>query len=309
MGGGVIGIKSNMKLIYEGGHMRRFPWGLSASFVFYLVISFIPQRGYAVDPYDNWPNPQGGYAVVYPLSYSSDQMTDKDGEVLVPNLNLDSKGVVLRYVYYRTEKVRYPWLVNFLVPIKKQEIRNPYTDKTDKDSGIGDARFSTGFWVVNKPAQHLYAGPGIDIDMPTGHYDQNNLATVGGDVWRFRPTFVFAKFTPPFDVELTARYSMETTQKESKKKEGDVFIFESYTGMFINKKIMVGGHFNYYKGRDELINGNRTPDSALQLLQAGPNIQWMISPRVNLMAQCIWDFKTENTTEGRLLLLRLVSKI
>lgn len=277
--------------------------------IFGVLFSFGCCVCHAVDPYDNWPNPQGGYAVLYPAIYSADKLTDKNGETLVPNLNLESKGAVLRYVYYRSEKVRYPWLVNFLIPIKKQEMRNPYTDKADKDSGVGDARFSTGFWVINKPAQHLYAGPGIDVDMPTGHYDQNNLATVGEDIWRFRPTFVFAKMKPPFDVELTARYSMETTQKETKVKEGDVFIFESYSGMFINKQLMLGAHFNYYKGRDDRNNGNRIPDSAIQMFQAGPNIQYMFSPRVNFMAQCIWDYNTENTTEGRLILLRLVSKI
>lgn len=264
---------------------------------------------WAVDPYDNWPNPQGGYAVVYPFDYRADTLARKNDRPSLQNLNLKSDGATLRYVYYRSEKVRYPWLVNFLLPVKKNEMRNPFVNKTDKDSGIGDARFSTGFWVVNNTAKHLFVGPGIDIDMPTGHYDQNNLASVGENIWRFRPTLVFAKFTPPFDVELTGRYSSETPNHDTNRKKGDLFIFESYSGMFLNKSVMVGGHFNAFKGRDDKSNGNRVPDSARRWFQAGPNVQWLITPGINLMAECIWDFKAQNTTVGRLLIGRLVWKI
>lgn len=279
-------------------------------FITGLAFLFSPGKFlHAVDPYDNWPNPQGGYAVDYPLTYTADQLTDKDGKPLVSDLNLKSYGNVFRYVYYRSEKVRYPWLVNFLLPVKKNEIRDPYTGKIDRDSGIGDARFSTGFWVVNNRGKNLYIGPGIDVDMPTGHYDQNNFASVGENIWRFRPTIVFAKFSPPFDVELTGRYSVETPNQDTNIKKGDLFVFESYTGMFLNKTVMVGGHFNLFKGRDDHKNGDRVPDSARRWLQAGPNIQWMITEKVNVMGECIWDFNSENSTEGRLLLGRLVWKI
>lgn len=273
------------------------------------LMASLLKNGWAVDPYDNWPNPQGGYVVDYPLSYTADQITDKDGKPLVSDLNLKSYGNVFRYVYYRSNNVRYPWLVNFLLPVKKNEIRDPYTREIDRDSGIGDARFSTGFWVVNNKEKNLYIGPGIDVDMPTGHYDQNNFASVGENIWRFRPTIVLAKFSPPFDVELTGRYSLETPNQDTNNKKGDLFIFESYTGMFLNKTVMVGGHFNLFKGRDDHKNGDRVPDTARQWLQAGPNVQWMITERVNVMGECIWDFNAKNTTEGRLLIGRLVWKI
>jgi len=268
-----------------------------------LIISSLQTAGWATDPFDNWANPNGGYAVAYPLYYGAQRITDNDGNTAVPNLRLHLYETILRYVYYFNKDPKRSGLINVLLPVGHQEILGRH------DDGLGDPTLTTGVWLVNDPQRHFYFALGGDVDLPIGHYDKNNPASLGQNVWKFRPLLNFAKFAPPVDVEGTVKYNISTENVDTGLKQGNQWQLGWYTGVFLGPQWLVGGHLNYFTGDDVKLNGTKIPNSGLRKFQSGPNVHWQPTARFFAMLEVLRDFATRNTTEGTLFEGRLVYKL
>lgn len=271
--------------------------GLFASVV---VISGTAQ---ALEPFDNWANPAGLYGVVYPIHFSADEVMDNDGNVIVNNLDFSQTGVVFRGAYYQTEPFSY--LLSLYAPVVQVKGRNPFTTQEEKTSGLGDITLVGGWFFIDDKPKNLYVALGMKIDFPTGAFDQNKLvANIGEGVWRFRPLLAVAKLAGKVDMEGLLVYKRETENSDTKLRDGDEVVWESYAGMFVNQQWMVGGHFNATFGQNDEFDGTEIQDSADKVFQAGPSVQFMINQRSNVLLEYLQDFGVKNTVKGSLILVR-----
>jgi hypothetical protein len=260
----------------------------------------------AMEPFDNWANPPGWYGVVYPAYFSADEFMDNNGDVQLSNLDIKQTGVVLRTAYYQAEPVS--WLFSSYLPILQMKATNPFGQK-EKSSGIGDVTLVGGWFFVDDKPKNLYVGLGFKLDLPTGDFDKNRMiANLGEDVWRFRPMFTFAKLAGPVDLEAHLTYKIETENSDTKLRDGNEIVLESYAGMFLSRQSLFGLHFNATRGENDENNGTEVMDSGDRYYQFGPSFLFMPNQKSSLMLEYLKDFAVKNAPKGTLILGRFAYK-
>ena len=261
----------------------------------------------AVDPFDNWPNPKGWYAVDYPAYYTANVFTDKNGhKSFNPEMRLARN--VFRALWY----TKSPLLPNTLVfsaimPYDKLEMR---LGSRSTASGLGDLTLLSGYFFSESPTAAF--GLGVFVDIPTGAYDKTKTVNVGSDVWNFRPMLGYFRLIGQLDIETTLKYNIPSENSGSaaaggaKGREGNKILFSSFTGCFINKKTLLGANFNYHTADASRIAGEISPGTGARVFQLGGSLNYMPSPVFNAMLQVMSDFNTRNAAEGTLYMGRLV---
>lgn len=258
---------------------------------------------YAVDPFDNIPAPQGLYFLDYPVYYTAQKIMDSQGNAVLDNLDLHSYQNIFRITYYNKTTFENTWAFTLLVPVGRIEMQNKH------DEGLGDFTVASAYWMIDDAVSKTWLGAVAYVDIPTGSYDSEKTVNMGRNVWKFRPSLVFAKQFNNFDLEATAKYNIYTKNKDTDVKEGSEAIFEGYCGYFVKPNLLIGGHFNATFGQNKIVNDNKESDSGIRLYQAGPSIHWMIDNNIGFLFETIFDIKARNTTEGELLLVRLLWKV
>jgi hypothetical protein len=283
--------------------MRKLQVLLASAVGFFLASSGV---SHAMEPFDNWANPPGWYAVAYPVHFSADQLMDNEGNVLLDNLDFSQAGIILRTTYYQAE----PSLIfSAYAPLVQVKARHPGTGQEEKVSGLGDVTLVGGWFFIDDKPKHLTVGVGLKVDLPTGDFDKNRaVAQLGEGVWRIRPLLTFAKMAGPFDLEAHLTYKMETENSDTKERDGDEVILESYAGMFLNQKWLAGLHFNAISGQNDEVDGVEIQTSADRVFQAGPSVLVMLNQRSNVILEYLQDFGVKNTVKGKLFLVRGVYK-
>lgn len=272
--------------------------------VFFLFASFMfSEQCHALDPFDNIPFPEGKYFLTYPIYYTADRLKDGSGNTSVSNLDLDSYVNLFRFCYYNKTTFDNAWTFSFIQPVGRVEILGEH------DQGIGDATVCGGYWFIDNPDSKTWFGAIGYVDIPIGDYDPAKSANMGANMWKFRPSLIFAKQFGKFDLELTAKYNIYTENKDIDTKPGQETIIESYLGYFLRPSLMLGGHFNATFGQDKTVGGSDVPDSSVKKYQAGPSINWTPASLCCITFETLFDFGVENSTSGQLYLVRLAWKI
>ncbi|MGA1867915.1 MAG: transporter [bacterium] len=273
--------------------------------IFCFVCVFVvlcAMHSWAVDPFDNWASPEGWYFINYPFFYSADEYTDKNGDTLMSDFDMKMYQNIFRICYYNKTLLPNTWVLSAFIPYTKLEVLD------DDAAGIGDLTLVGGYFFKEDQATKTYLGSGLYLDAPTGSYDENKTANVGENVWRIRPFLGFAKMFGPVDFEMTMKYNISTENSDSKIKEGNEFIFESYAGSFLSRKFLLGAHINYISQGDSEYDGTKLADSSSQRWQAGPMFLFSQSEEISVMLQILQDFATTNSPEGTLFMTRICWK-
>jgi hypothetical protein len=283
---------------------KKFRWMFAS---LSIVMSMALSPLWALEPFDNWANPPGSYAIIYPITYGAADYLDKDGNVLLQGLDIRQSGVIARATYYQDKPIS--CILSAYAPLVRISAHNVFTNENESDTGLGDVTLVGGWFFVDDKVKNTYVALGFKLDMPTGSYDQNKFANLGKNVWRYRPLIAFAKLAGPFDLEAHLTHAHETVNKDKDLQAGDQLVLESYAGMFLSRQLMVGLHYNTTSAQNNELSGVELTDSAVKTSSAGPSVLYMMNPRFNVMLEYLQDFGVRNTTKGSLILARLGYKI
>jgi len=269
---------------------------------------------FALEPFDNWDNPPGVYGAVYPLHVNGQELTDKDGNAAISNVDMHVTETVLRALYYNTHH----WIGTAVLPVGRMDFLNQH------QVGLGDPTFAGGYFLIDNKEKNLYFGPGLKVDAPWGKYDKSSFANMGNNYWRYRPMLCFAKFAVPVDFEASVLYDIKEVNKEKlipthmgpmdvKYDPGDLIEFETYTGMFLSKQWLIGAHVNYMSGKDDKydIGGgfNPAPGSGVRDWQLGGSVTFLESPNFHTVLEVMQDVHARNTVPATLIMAKIAYKL
>jgi hypothetical protein len=259
-------------------------------------------RGWAGQPFDYWPS-SGLYLLTYPVYYSSQKITNKDGKIGVSNLNLHVYQNFFRATYYDKGPWNKTWVVSAYWPVGRVDVLGQH------DVGFGDPTVVAGYFPIDNAASKTFAGFGCYVDLPWGRYDKNKFANMGSNELRVRPMVTFAKLLGSFDVETALKYNIIFENKDTQRKTGNQILLEIYGAKFIGPKLLVGANFNAFIGKDNEVQGVKQADTAIRKYQAGPSLMWMPTPPLGIVLEVLGDFFTRNTQSGVLFLSRISWKV
>jgi hypothetical protein len=260
--------------------------------------------------------PPGFYWRNYDLWYHSDKLTDKDGDKMNVDFNLDLVASVHRFVYVNDfpQKVLGANYGAYLV------VPTYYASLEVGAMGVDDERFRVGdidlcplLLTWNKA--RFDAAVAYEVMMPTGDRDLGEPATLGREYWSH---MISAGGTGYLDKEKTwtfsllGRYEINHQRGCDHTRMGDQFHLEWGAGKAFPKLGLEVGIVGYaaWQTTDDSGHGVYWDKSVRdRVFAVGPEVNYMIKPvGLHMALRFGKEFGARDHTEGHILNLTLTKK-
>jgi hypothetical protein len=200
--------------------------------------------------------------------------------------------------YFNRTTFKNTWVASILIPVGHIEALG------DHDEGLGDATVVFGYWIIDRPGSKTWLSLAQFIDIPIGNFDKSKSANMGSSVWKIRPSVYFGKyFFDKIDLEIALKYNISTGNNDTRVKNGNELILESFLGYFIRPTVLFGVHLDTIFGEDNTVNGQRILDSGVEGYRTGLSLDWVFDTR-GINFKYLVDFGRKNSPEGHLFQMR-----
>jgi hypothetical protein len=251
--------------------------------------------------------PPGFYGMVFGNYYHADRLKDGQGNTIP--LAFDVKAAVLatRGVWVTNEKVLGGQLA-FHVVAPLVNLKVSVAGNSQTKSGLGDMVIGPVLGYHYSPKLHAVAA--LDIGVPTGGYDKNDLTNIGRNYWTIRPVWAMTYIEPTgFNGDFVAVFNHNLKNKDTDYKSGDELNVDYSLGWGLGNGFVVGvgGHLYRQIADDKLAgvsvgsDGNRGRSASI-----GPNM--MYNSNKGWFFTVKWQKETgvRNRAEGNALWLKAV---
>ena len=261
--------------------------------------------------------PPGFYFINYFLYYHADEFNNKHGDNVDKDFDLDVVANTFRFIYITKQKIfGANWGVHMFVPIVYQDVTatTPGGVKSDTQTGLGDIIVDPFIlsWHFSK---NFHLATGIDIYMPTGRYDKDDLANTSRNYWTFEPIVAFT-YLSDFGLEVSSKfmYDINTNNPDTDYRSGQEFHFDYTVGYKIqNWNVGVAGYY-YKQVTNDKINGEKVtfPDFLGfedgfkgQAVAVGPAVKYSYK-NMSFILKYLWETEVEQRPEGQNLWFKFV---
>jgi hypothetical protein len=239
---------------------------------------------------------------MYNVFYTADTMTDKDGEELDIDFDLNLFANAHRFLWVSQKKILGGnYAADIIIPVFNVDIEIGAMGVDDSEFGIGD--------ICVEPFVLAWHGPrydaafGLGFWAPTGKYDETEPASPGKDMWTLMITgggTYYFDAQKTWSASLLARYEIHDEKKELEVTPGDDFHFEWGIGKTVGKVWDIGltGYCQWQVNddSDSTVPGYGEKDSVYAV---GPEVSVFIpSGMFFLSLRSQWEFNAEDRSEG-----------
>lgn len=215
--------------------------------------------------------PPGFYFIDYLTHYRADKLTM--GGQAVPNFDLKATANVFRFIYVTKQQVLGGfWGMHAFLPIVNLDVTAG--NRSQSNTGIGDIIIDP--FILSWHSKNWHAVTALDIYLPTGAYDANDLANIGRNYWTFEPIVGFTYVSDSgFDVSAKIMYDFNTKNNDTHYQSGQEFHFDyTVAKKFDNLSVGVGGYY-YKQTTDDKVNGVKVADGLKgQVFAIGPQVKY-----------------------------------
>ncbi len=248
--------------------------------------------------------PPGYYFLDYFLYYSADELNNKDGDNVDKDFDLDVVANTFRFIYITKQKIFGGfWGVHMFVPIVYQDVS--LFGRSDDKTGLGDIIVDP--FILSWHFKNFHCLTALDIYMPTGSYDKEDLANTGRNYWTFEPIFAFTYLSDGgFEVSSKFMYDFNTENTDTDYLSGQEFHFDYAVGFKVsNWNLGVAGYY-YKQITDDEINGETVPSVAPlgfdegfkgQTFAVGPAVKYSYK-NMSFTLKYLWETAVEQRPEG-----------
>ncbi|MCM8816940.1 MAG: transporter [Candidatus Omnitrophica bacterium] len=218
--------------------------------------------------------PPGFYYINYTVGYFSDTFRDSHGKSIVPGFELAVIGNVSRLVYVTDKKVfGGNWAMHVLIPLMNVDVKTPAGD--DSKFGLGDIFIDP--CIISWHSKNAHCAAGVEVIVPTGAYNKNDIANVGRNYWTIEPVFAIT-FVSGNGWELSGKfmYDINFENDATDYKSGQEFHCDYTIGKKINERWTAGiGGYWYTQLTDDKQNGIKVGDGNKgNVFAIGPQIKY-----------------------------------
>ncbi len=188
--------------------------------------------------------PPGQYFVNYALFYGADDLRDGNGNSIPIDFDLELYADVLRFINVTDKKILGgSWAQHIFVPVMSVDVSTPFGD--DDVIGLGDVIVDPFILGWHTPNFHWTVG--LDIYLPIGEYDKDEIANIGRNYWTFEPILAGTyRNKRGCEVSVKAMYDINLENSDTDYDSGDEFHFDYTVGKHVgNWSLGISGF--YYK--------------------------------------------------------------
>lgn len=242
----------------------------------------------------------------YYIDFQSDIIKDNSRNAVINNFNWRERTYVFKPVYYTKN-----FLFHLTIPYRKTQ--RGFTN--EKVEGIYDISAGVGYFIPNSYGDLLWIS---NIQFPTGDYDKNKSAVLGGTtpalqlgLNRYELQEELHFFKPvlttkiPFVIDTSLIYHYRWENRDTKAKNGYYFGAEATVSAILSPNFLIGPSIYYKKyNQEEVI----TPNVGSSKFQIGFNSLYKINKNNSITFEYVQDEKVRNRAEGKRYSLRYVYK-
>ncbi len=254
--------------------------------------------------------PPGAYFINYFDYYSAHKFADKNGNNAIPGFKLNVTADVLRFIYITDKQLLGGfWGVHVFLPIMNVDVATATPLGSRTKAGLGDIIIDP--FILSWHGKNWHAATGVDIYMPTGSYNRNDLANLGRNYWTFEP-IVAGTFLTENGFEVSAKMMYDINTRNNEATAGNATYLsgqEFHVDYTLAKKIDafsfgLAGYY-YQQVTDDEANGVTVHDSKGRVVAFGPAIKYDYK---NMAFSFKYQFETaaENRPEGNNLWFKFV---
>lgn len=257
--------------------------------------------------------PPGTYFINYFDYYSADKFADKNGNSAIPGFKLNVTADVLRFIHITDKKILGGfWGFHAFVPLMNVNVKTSTPLGNDSKTGLGDIIVDP--FIISWHGKNWHAATGVDIYIPTGSYNKNDLANIGRNYWTFEPIVAGTYLTDNgFEVSAKLMYDINTRNNDASLMAQGAQNYlsgqEFHLDYTLAKKIdnFSAGLTGYYYQQvtEDEANGVKTNDRKGKVFAFGPALKYDYK---NMAFSLKYQFETaaENRPEGNNLWLKFV---
>lgn len=274
--------------------MRRFIWGMAAILALGIARLHATEGGGGAYPNgaENFMAgalpPPGLYLINYDEYYQANSFRDNTGNSLYPGFDLNVFAEVVRLVNVTpitvfggnwAQHVFFPFVyMNATVePVPGVQFR-------DHKFGMGDIIVDPFIVGWHKPPFHWTIG--LDTYIPSGRYEESDVANIGRNYWTFEPVFG-ATYLNDGGQEVSAKlmYDFNTVNEATDVRSGQEFHTDFIAAQHRGPFAAGFGGYWYVQTTDDDQNG-RLASSRGRVLALGPCASYQAGPVILSLS---WD--------------------
>jgi hypothetical protein len=246
--------------------------------------------------------PPGTYFLNYLSYYKADSFRDEHGDRLFSRFDLDVAANTLRLIHVTPHTLfGANWAVHAFVPLVyldvSRTIAPPIAGEKDHAFGIGDLIVDP--FILGWHTKNWHFTTGLDIYLPTGEFDERDLANIGRNYWTFEPIFAFT-YLSDGGLELSSKfmYSFNTENNDTNYRSGEEFHFDYTLGYHTGPwSLGVGGYY-YQQTTDDKVNGQKPFDGFKgRAFAIGPQVKYDYR-NMSFTLKYLAETEVENRPQG-----------
>jgi hypothetical protein len=240
--------------------------------------------------------PPGTYFLDYVDYYHASSLKDNHGDRLVPDFDLDVAVNVFRLVHVtKLEILGASWAMHVFLPIMRMDV--DATMGNDDKTGLGDIIVDP--FILGWHSKNVHVTTGLDIYVPVGSYDEDDLANTGRNYWTFEPVAAVT-YLGDNGIELDGKfmYDFNLENPDTDYKSGQEFHFDYTAGYHVDKSLALGvGGYYYYQTTGDSGDGAVFGDFKGRVMAIGPQAMYNYK---NMAFTLKWqkEFEARNRPEG-----------
>jgi hypothetical protein len=241
--------------------------------------------------------PPGFYAINYVNFYRADSFKDNNGDTLMggKDFNVTTAVEVLRLLTVTNKTFLGGNFGSYvLIPVANVSLTTPAGSQTK--TGLADITVAP---FLCWHAKNFHWATAMDFVLPTGAYDENDIANIGRNYYTVEP-LVAMTYMADNGVELSAKlmYDYNTENNDTNYQSGNEFHID-YTAAYHYKKWTFGLTGYYYQQvTDDELDGDKIDDFKGKAMAAGPLVSYSYNPGHFITVKYQKEFDVENKPSG-----------
>lgn len=246
----------------------------------------------------------GGYAMLYGSHERLDSLRDQQGDRIDLPFKVTADVLAPRAVWVTDQQLfggQLAW--HAVLPLVTVDAK--IADQSQRDSGIGDIVVGTGLGYHYSPSVHYAFG--LDVTLPTGAYDKNNLVNVGRNYWSIEPVFAVSYIqSKGLNADMKLMYDFNLKNKDTNYRSGQELHMDYSVGYAFGNGWQFGvGGYVYQQMTDDRVANTTLVRRKGQAMAIGPSISYHNARGFLMTLKLQKDYAVENRAAGNALKLKL----
>ncbi len=220
--------------------------------------------------------PPGTYGMVWYQNYSADTVRDNDGNDVSPSsdFQVTANAVVPRIVWVTDKTFQGASVaLHYIQPLVDLDV-TVMDGVEDATTGLGDGTLGLALGWHHSPSLHTVAA--LDIIVPTGTYDKDEIANPGRNHFAIQPVYGVSKINPDgLNYDLKGMWTYNLENNATGYQDGQELIFDYALGWGLGNGWTAGvGGYLYKQMTDDCLDGDTVADAKGQALAFGPSVKY-----------------------------------